>query len=329
MKGTTLKQRVKNALGDLYLLAHPPAAPQPLSLLTRLHVVLGMCCNCRCSMCYQTDFRSLMEPALYDDALRPLFPHLREVILQGGEPTLFPQTRRFADLVLKANPACRFALFTNGQRFDAGWAEFVAGHGSYVNVSINAATEATYRRITSGDVDWTRLLDNVRRLVAARGEKQDRVRVQTSLVVIDDNVGELSAFLEFSRTLGADAVQFYFDPTQLPHDRGRAEQELRRAADWRREYPRVTVEGLEMLSHRLFGTPPVTPRCSWPFDSLYVDVNGDVRFCCLMNKPIGNLRRAGVEELWNNWRARRLREMVRNRQLRFCGHYCRPGKVAP
>ena len=329
MSWKSAKRWVKKRLGEAVLLTHPTSPPLPLSSLTRLHLVLGTPCNCRCSMCYQTDFRTLMEPALYETALRALFPHLREIVLQGGEPTILPQTRRFADLALRENPEVRFALFTNGQRFDAEWAAFFRDHGSYVNFSINAATEATYRRITSGDADWTRLLNHIRGLADARIAQPNTLRIQTSFVIIDDNLHEIAAFLAFSQTLGADAIQFFFDLSRLPRDRGRAELELWQANEWRQAHPRIQVEGLEMFSHRLLGTPPVLPVCSWPVDSLYVDVNGDARFCCLIDQSLGNLRNATAEELWNGWRARRLRRMVRRGDLRFCGPYCRPGASFP
>ena len=329
VKAKDAKRWLKNALGDAILLAHPDSAPLPMSQLTRLHVVLGTPCNCRCSMCYQTDFRSVMDPAILETSLSPLFPHLREIILQGGEPTILPQTRRFADRALQANPQVRFALFTNGQRFDAEWTEFFLEHGSYVNFSINAATEPTYRRIVSGDADWNRLLDNLRAFDAARRARAAAPRLQTSFVATDDNLSETAAFLEFSRTLGADSIHYFFDPSRLPRDRERARQELQEARAWRQTHPEIPVEGLDMLSHHLLGTPPVPPVCTWPIDSLYVDVDGETRFCCLIDRSLGNLAKADVGKLWNGWRARRLRRMVREGNLRFCGAYCRPGRRRP
>ena len=324
MIGRDVRRWAKDVLGDAYLLVHPPSDPVPLSRLTRLHVVLGTGCNCRCSMCYQPEFSSTLDPVLQETVLRPLFPHLREVILQGGEPTLLPATRRLADRILQENPAVRFAMFTNGQRFGGEWADFFLNHGSYVNFSVNAATERVHRRITSGDVDWTRLLENIRRLVLARTTRNSSLRVRTSFVATDDNLPELSAFLDFSRALGADEIHYFFDASRLPRDRVRAREELEEADAWRTGHPRVPVEGLEMFSHHLLGTPPSPPRCSWPFDSLHVEVNGDARFCCLIHKPLGNLKDSSVEALWNGWRARRLRRMVGGGNLRFCGPYCRP-----
>jgi len=234
-----LHARFKPLRDDAILLAHPDSPPLPLSRLTRLHLVLGTPCNCRCSMCYQTEFRTLMKPAHYETALRPLFPYLHEVILQGGEPTILPQTRSFAHLVLEANPGVRFSLFTNGQRFDEGWTAFFRDHGHTGNFSINAATESTYRRITSGEADWKRLLEHIRGLASARKESGSPVRIQTSFVLIDDNLSELAAFLELSRSLGADAIQFFFDPSRLPHDRDQAERELQ----WTPRHPQWLAPG--------------------------------------------------------------------------------------
>lgn len=318
----------RDRLGDAWLLLQPPSPPRPLFELTRLHLVLGTRCNCRCAMCYQAEFAQMPDPAPLAAALRPVFPHLREIILQGGEPTVLPATRPFAELVLRDHPAVRFAMFTNGQRFDKEWAAFFVTHGSYVNFSVNAATEATYLRLTSGDADWSRLLVNIRRFDRQRAAQGARVRLQTSFLAGDGNLEELSAFLDLSLALSADTVQVFFDPRQLPRDRSAAARELERARAWRVAHPRPTVEGLEMFSHYVLGTPPpAPPACRWPLDSLHVDADGTVRFCCLMHKPLGSLPRSGVEALWNNWRARRLRRMVGAGRLRFCGHYCRAGSV--
>lgn len=322
-------QALKRALNDAILLAHPPSAPLPLARLTRLHVVLGTSCNCRCAMCYQTDFRSALDPAIYETALRPLFPHLREIILQGGEPTIMPQTRRWADLALRENPAIRFAMFTNGQRFGPEWTSFFVTRGSFVHFSINAVTEAMYRRIVAGDADWNRLRDNVRHLDAARKAGPAPLRIRASFVATDDNLSELASFPDFARSLGADSIHYFFDLAHLPRDRERARQELRKADEWRRAHPHVPVEGLEMFSHHLLGTPPAKPICTWPDDSLFVDVDGTARLCCLLDRSLGNLADQDVESLWNGWRARRLRRMVRAGNLRFCGAYCRPGRRFP
>ena len=82
----------------------------------------------------------MMDPQLWKEALRPLFPHLKEIILQGGEPTILPQSREFADLALQSNPGIRFGIFTNGHRFDRGWSEFICDHGSMAHFSLNAAS---------------------------------------------------------------------------------------------------------------------------------------------------------------------------------------------
>jgi hypothetical protein len=61
--------------------------------------------------------------------------------------------------------------------------------------------------------------------------------------------------------------------------------------------------------------------CRFPWDTLQVLSNGDVRVCCWITGPVGNLKDTTIEEIWNGPAIRELRESIlRNETHPLCRH---------
>jgi MoaA/NifB/PqqE/SkfB family radical SAM enzyme len=52
--------------------------------------------------------------------------------------------------------------------------------------------------------------------------------------------------------------------------------------------------------------------CRHPWDNLQILTTGDVRVCCWSNKPVGNLNKNSLDEIWNGDEMKILRESVEN-----------------
>ena len=110
--------------------------------LSRLHLIMGLQCNVRCTMCYQTDFspKFNMPPVLYKERLGEAYAHVTSVKLQGGEPTIMKNCKEAA-VILQRHPQVKLTVITNGVFIDDFWHETLVEQGGNVSVSINAATE--------------------------------------------------------------------------------------------------------------------------------------------------------------------------------------------
>jgi len=294
----------------------------PLERIKHLHIILSLKCNQRCRMCYQADFHRDLDPEICRRKLLPVYPHLEEIILQGGEPTAIAGTRPFMDFVLGINSRVRFSLMTNGMLFDRGWAELFCRHGRLVNFSLNAAGPETYARV-SRTKHWPRIVDNLETLVGLRGP-DSTPEIAISFVILEENIGELGAFIELGRRIGVDRVRFFFDPHLLPEDGDAVRKALDGAAAVRLAAGSLRVEGLERFEAVYFRKPADAPTCSSPFDTLFVDAGGETGLCCQMTRLIGDLRFSAVEKIWNGAPAARIRRAFRKGDYRYCGYYCRP-----
>jgi radical SAM protein with 4Fe4S-binding SPASM domain len=183
-------------------------------------------CNALCDFCSVTINRTgIVKRQLKHDVLSRFLAPVRKTVrvfgLEGnGEPTLY---REFLPLVTEVTSGGTDAyLITNASRLDRDTLKHLSLLES-VNVSLNAATAETHRRVMKLK-DFEAATSAIRQLVRMRGKRPDgwnaAPRVSVSFVVTHDNVHEVQDFLAFAEyDLGVDVV--YIRPlSQLGNDLG-------------------------------------------------------------------------------------------------------------
>lgn len=64
-------------------------------------------------------------------------------------------------------------------------------------------------------------------------------------------------------------------------------------------------------------------NCRHPWDTMHVISTGDVRCCCWMRDPIGNLNEQSAEEIWNGDIINRIREYIKQNKVHpYCDTNC-------
>jgi MoaA/NifB/PqqE/SkfB family radical SAM enzyme len=308
----------------------------PLSNIKSMHIMLGLKCNHRCKMCFQKNYSEEIDPFIYKEKLLPIYPYLTWVLLQGGEPTILPQTKEIIEVILKNNHQVKFAMMTNGHRFDEYWINQFIEHGDEVNFSLNAASSKTYKTITEYG-DWDRTISNLKELIRFRESEKSSLKVMASFVIIEDNVHELSEFIKFCKELGLDKIRFFFDIEQLPRNKKLIRKELERAY----EFEDINIEGLKGFESYVKKPEPLSldsqpsdgngiksllnqhqrllRPCAGPFNHIAIETNGDVKLCCMTDKRLGNLHNQSIEELWNNMEGKRFRKLFEEKYYRKAG----------
>lgn len=183
-------------------------------------------CNALCDFCSVTINRTgIVKRQLKHEVLSRFLAPVRKTVrvfgLEGnGEPTLY---REFLPLVSEVTSGGTDAyLITNASRLDRETLKHLSLLES-VNVSLNAATAETHRRVMKLK-DFEAATSAIRQLVWMRGKRPDgwnaAPRVSVSFVVTHDNVHEVQDFLAFAEyDLGVDVV--YIRPlSQLGNDLG-------------------------------------------------------------------------------------------------------------
>lgn len=166
-------------------------------------------CNIRCVMCSITTNEPGRQgggrvlDAAQGEEIVSLFPKLRTLNLIGGEPTMAPVTREIlAQLDVERFPDADAQLITNGILLTPKYTEALKSTRLVIMVSLNAATSATFEKITGRAGAFERIVSNVRALLDPGAGFAVAPTVVLSFVVMKDTYLEVPAFLRLAAELG-------------------------------------------------------------------------------------------------------------------------------
>jgi radical SAM protein with 4Fe4S-binding SPASM domain len=275
-------------------------------------------CNLACVQCLRS--RGLRPYALGDITFEHFrrilaqFPNIYSLTLNGfGEPLLH---RDFAEIVAHTRaerPWCKIVIYDNGMLLDEERVRAVINCGlTEINVSIDAATPDTYRRVRRGGT-FEVVHDNLRRLVRRRREAGARFpRVGVNFVMLNENEGELVPFIDQAAEIGVDFVNCI---TLATYDWGFGNR--RSPANYARELEQAAAHLAQLgLRCRSFpsrdiawAAPDRAFDCSFFWgDNLRITYAGDVTLgCCTPFRETytyGNVLETPFTEIWNNERFR-------------------------
>jgi MoaA/NifB/PqqE/SkfB family radical SAM enzyme len=296
--------------------------------ITSLHLYMGLQCNTRCAMCYQTDFskKSDMPQVIYKQHLSELYPHLQQVKIQGGEPTIMSNCAEFARLV-RPFENIKLIIATNGVNVSEFWMEVFSRQGKRINFSVNASRTATYNSLVKyGNFD--RVVKNAAALLSRRGG--DGPTVSVSSVILPGNAGELSHFVEFWSDVGVDFVEFLIDPllsfNKLP-ERAAMQREMEKIKELK-EARGLKIVGISGFAKN-FGVELESggghiekPPCRVPFKNILVDYNGDVLVCANTWKVVGNTYKSSITEILESPLRQEFRRKVEKNDYMWCASWC-------
>lgn len=303
----------------------------PLADLHRLHLIMGLQCNVRCTMCYQTDFspKFNMSSELYKDKLLEAYPYVSSVKLQGGEPTIMKNVRETA-IILRDYPNAKLTVTTNGVFIDDFWHETFIKQGGCINVSINAATRPVYDKIVIHG-EYAKVRQNLERLLANRHGKTPLIGLNA--VILKENFNELHKLIELAGDLGVDYLELLVDPILsyigLP-GRDEIQAELLRCHEAVQK-TKMQVTGLYDF-HQKFALPlaklpgehEATKKgaCPAPFHNLVIDWDGTARVCCNTWIHLGNLNHQSLTEIWKSKNALLFRDKMNKDNYIWCSPSC-------
>jgi molybdenum cofactor biosynthesis enzyme MoaA len=202
----TLVNEIEYRLGRPILDSFPP----------ELHLSVTGRCNIECRFCsyaHETahgDFVTVAQVARLD-----FLRHLHTLRLSSGlgEPTLNPHLPGLIDYLADRFPHLALNFFTNGTALQRrGLIDALVHRLAWVNVSLNAATSATWKALCGRNL-FEGLVAGLRELHQAKRSRGSlRPLVYGSMVLTRTNLHELPRMPELCRALGVDrftAIPFF------------------------------------------------------------------------------------------------------------------------
>jgi len=284
-----------------------------------VHIELptGERCNVQCVFCLD---RSDEQKNKYTDFTFAEVKKMAELLplrfcstlnlYSWGEPFFNKDYEQIFDYITNNFPGICISISTNGTLLNGKWAEKLISHGNIMlNVSLNAASRETYKRVMQRDL-FEAVRENINRLVSMKRETgADKLIISLSFVAIKDNIDELPLFIELAHRFSADEVvvqDMFIIDDKHKHAALHDEPELAR-----RFFAKATGKAKELgINFCSYVTYPVEyfkqeeqsaadNFCYDPWQSFKVASNGDVGMCCRSDKVMGNIFEQGFQEIWN------------------------------
>lgn len=165
----------------------PPLAVEP-AYPRRIEFNISNACNLQCVMCdgdLSSSIRLHRErrpplPRAYGDEffadVVPFVDALEDASFTGGEPFLGAENHRIWDLLIERNPGVKHTVTTNGTRWDRRVEAVLDGLRTWVNVSVDGFSAATYERVRVG-ADRDAVFANIERFADYAARVGTEVRI--------------------------------------------------------------------------------------------------------------------------------------------------------
>ncbi len=262
-------------------------------------------CNADCLMCPYgkssgKGSMQVMEDELYTKILKELERSgstLNLTFMLQNEPFL---DRDLAFRVQKARellgPRTSIAIVTNGsmltvKRID----EIIRAGVDFIDISIDAYTEETYKKIRPG-LDFQAVTHNARLLL----QRRNNAHISVRFLRLPQNRSEEDSFKRFWKALGAD-VRFCLTTNRAGSVENFDQIRLTESNNFRKKLT-ILLRGF-------------IPPCHDPFHSLNVLWDGRVILCCHDWSPrdvIGNLQENSLSQIWSSHNFNHYRNLLMN-----------------
>jgi len=263
-------------------------------------------CNQKCPGCATGDGTlsrptGMMKSDTFDKILEDLGGSINFTDLYCmGEPFLSKNIYRF--IAVAKERGIFVNIDTNGILIDPD--KLLDAGLDLVNFHISGTTQEIHEEYRVGG-DLENILGNVRKLVEARGQRQDSVtKIRLGMIVFKQNEHQIQEFFAIAKELQVD--ESYLIEGSIPNSNLDAMQGMLTTIEELQVYEQATLtKGSLRRVNR--------SKCSWPWHGTSISWNGDVHPCCHDyhdQHKLGNIFEEKFAEIWNGRPAQEFRQRL-------------------
>jgi len=315
-----------------------------------LNLELTSRCNLRCIMCPKTVGFHTHKPdneisdIVLEKIVSQVLPGIYHINLMGfGEP-LLAQQKLFKLLKECKRLFITLNMITNGHLLTSEVCRELVDLKIYnLNVSLDAATAETYKKIRNSD--YAKVIENLRSLKKIKEEMGSSLpTVDLSFVGMVDNIAELPEFIKTAHRLGARKVVLQAlseVPETLVHEKDifihnrelgfeNYSKALKIASDLGVALELFPPDQFETVRKDNLAKHKIPERdgiklvkdCIEPWNAVFISSEGGVSPCCGLSS-MSNLNTADFNDIWFGGDMTRLREKIKTDEIPQECIYCR------
>jgi len=306
-------------------------------------------CDSRCVACNIWKASESRRQEMDLDEIKSVFVSNRSFLLDvtsiqltGGEPFLRPDLPAIVSVISENLPNCIFWIPTNGmspltvEKTTKEILSILGGKGLGISVSIDGIGRI-HDKMRGVDGSYTKAVETVRRLVSLKNNASG-LKLSIGMTLTTENYIELWDVYVLARGLG---VEFSFRPVNFSdiyyknvgsdlalkdafNELIPTVEEIWRDIVKRRGILRTAPTVYYMRGVIRYIRAPAARRlpCSAGSDSFFLDPEGNVYPCIILNLRMGNVRKEPLEHIWNSAEAQRARRMIRESLCPGCWVEC-------
>ncbi len=315
-----------------------------------LNLEITSYCNLRCMMCPKTVGFHTHKPdskhseKTFRKIIKEIIPHIHHLNLMGfGEPLIVKEQ------LLELLEACKrehvtVNLITNGLLLDRELAFRIVELGLYnMNVSLDAATPQTYKKIRGNDFELVKR--NLKYVLEAKKElNSEYPTLDLSFVGMVDNIKELPDFINLACELGARKVVLQA-LSEVPDSLVHNQDVFIHNRELGLKYYHKALEVAEKTGMTLELFPPdqfeteredseddhkipeidgekMIKSCTEPWHAMFLSAEGTVSPCCGLG-GYGDLNETSFDDIWNGKKMSGLRSVLKTEKIPQSCIYCR------
>ena len=274
-------------------------------------------CNAKCVFCLGGNYPSF-SLRKYKEFFEPKIGHvLKKAVNVGfcgfGEILIHPEINQILDYLNKTLPCQAKAFTTNGISLNENICQKLTDGRYDVMISMHASNASLHEKMTRTK-KFNYIVDNIKRLVELKKEKNSKISINMVFVVTQKNIDDLCNFISFSKELETDCVSAnYLTMYEKEH--------VDMSVFWQKEKTNEILLQAEQLRDKLSFSVNLPLKfqqyeksenvtCRDPWEFFYTEVQGSVNPCCLAGDHIGNLNDDVFESIWNSQGYKMLREGI-------------------
>jgi GTP 3',8-cyclase len=265
----------------------------------------------------------------------------------GGEPTMNPHLKS-AIKYLKENSNIDMGMFSNGsmfERFDLF--ETIVDSLSWIRISMDAGKAKSYDdlRVTSKGNNFEVVLNNIKKLIKIKKERNSKITIGVGFVVSQDNFEEVLDFANLFRDIDVDYCQYKPEIIQIERNVSHDKKEQISPEFWANKVLNLLDQASKILGNKF--------QCnSYKVQDLIIDkkktygreykqcigsqlqpcigADGEVYVCTNhrghKDRSYGSLYKKSFSEIWAdvNKRGCVMKQIENKEKFSMCSQLCKP-----
>ena len=304
--GNSILRNLEKKYKRVYMLSRP----------NEISIELNNLCNFNCIQCLRSNTRRKYKYGRisFEDFKKIFdqFKYITGIALDGfGEPFLYKDLFEIIKYIKIKKRYCYVLLFTNGDLINKDICKKLIEHKvSEVNISLDATTEESYKKIRRGG-NLKKVLTNIRTLIDMKKKMNSKLPlVGINFILMNENEGELKNFIKLAEDLKVDHIaSIRVAMLNWGYKNKRSvESFIKELKEAKKVLNKTKIKCYEDLIYKpesLYDFTKIDYYCPFLWGDIFqVTFSGDVTLgCCTPFKEqysYGNLLKTKLDKLWNN-----------------------------